>query len=570
MSYPALFSAEITYTSHSDPHVFDAVLTFSEKYRPSLLSANITFDSFEAPDPPVGNFSSISFSDGKGVYAGFSSIKYSDALPEKTVGFNHISFSSPERLLPDQVVYIYPIPDTVTNVIETADFQWHPAGGATFYEGYWGEDYNDVNNATSVSHPNVTFFSTALTEMVAPTFDYLTVYYYRIDSVNVHGKTKGQVFEFTTRAIPLPDQVTGMVPLDNAFDVDNDVTLLWDPAARAFGYDVYLSKVGEPLVLVASNIPNEFFVPGTLDYSTEYQWRVDSRNTSGSTEGIVQTFTVESLPLPGKATNPVPPHLSSGVPYDVDLAWDAASGTDYYNIYIAKVGFPLELLASGIAATTVNIPYDLDYDETYIWRVDSFNVSGGTQGDVWSFTVEQIPPPGKAINPNPPHLSEENSALTNPSWDDAARATSYDIYFGKVGEPLDIFASDVTVKIFNPGRLSFGQQYQWRIDSINSTATTTGDVWLFTVTAEPDGVFIPPITDDERYKFLKYNDYTYLEVKLDEMSPDIYTFQKAKANAIYHKHGQRNIFAPDRKGRREIIDFTEGVIYNKIRKKSRP
>ena len=66
-------------------------------------------------------------------------------------------------------------------------------------------------------------------------------------------------------------------------------------------YDVYFSKVGEALVLVAPDISElEYTLPYSLDYNTEYQWRVDATNVNGTTTGDVWSFTTLAYdpPLP--------------------------------------------------------------------------------------------------------------------------------------------------------------------------------------------------------------------------------------------------------------------------------
>jgi len=57
-----------------------------------------------------------------------------------------------------------------------------------------------------------------------------------------------------------------------------------------------------------------------------------------------------------------------------------------YDVYFSRVGDDLELVASAISELEFQIPYPLEYNAVYQWRVDATNVVGTTTGDVWTFT----------------------------------------------------------------------------------------------------------------------------------------------------------------------------------------
>ena len=63
-----------------------------------------------------------------------------------------------------------------------------------------------------------------------------------------------------------------------------------------------------------------------------------------------------------------------------------------YNIYFGPTG-DLALISFDQAGLSVEIPYALEYNTEYSWRVDATNENGTTTGNVWSFTCLLFDPP---------------------------------------------------------------------------------------------------------------------------------------------------------------------------------
>ena len=97
--------------------------------------------------------------------------------------------------------------------------------------------------------------------------------------------------------------------------------------------------------------------------------------------------------------------------------------------------------------------------------------------------------PGKATAPSPSDGATGVSTSTNLSWSAGTNATSYDVYFGQDSTPdAGELQGNQAGTSFDPGPLAAGATYYWRIDSVNASGTTTGDVWSFT-TASGGGGF---------------------------------------------------------------------------------
>ena len=101
-----------------------------------------------------------------------------------------------------------------------------------------------------------------------------------------------------------------------------------------------------------------------------------------------------------------------------------------------------------------------------------------------------LPPlPSTATNPTPSDLATERSIDATIGWDDGRGAESFDVYFGTNPTPgINEARVNQTGTTYDPGTLKYSTTYYWRIDSINITGKTTGNVWEFTTVDVPAGV----------------------------------------------------------------------------------
>lgn len=94
----------------------------------------------------------------------------------------------------------------------------------------------------------------------------------------------------------LPRQATDPSPVNLATDVSVNTLLRWSNGGGATGFDVYLGT--DPDLrqedLIASNQTGTSVDPGELSPGTEYSWRIDSKNSAGTTRGVVWSFVTES------------------------------------------------------------------------------------------------------------------------------------------------------------------------------------------------------------------------------------------------------------------------------------
>ncbi len=385
--------------------------------------------------------------------------------------------------------------DDATGVATDVELSWNAGAGGgatTSFNIYLSTNLAAVQNrqASALRGTQGAGFTTFDAEPLD--LDASTTYFWSIESVGPGGKTAGPVLDFLTGTAPA--KVAGPIPLIGAEGVSVTPTLMWSSALGATSYDVFLGT-SENAVQNATTSHAEFkanvgatsFAPSELDNLIEYFWRIDSRGPGGVTKGSVWRFTTVS----GKASDPEPDNFETGVDLDVILRWSAGDEIDEFEVYFGTVQADVtnstfdNVLGTAMlinAFDTAADPGALAANTVYYWRVDLVASDGmtRTKGDTWRFTT--LTAPAQVSGPNPFSGATEISIDVNPTWSAAARATSYDVYFGTDANNL-AFQGNQTATSFEPGTLLNSTTYFWRIDSVNDAGTTMGIVWSFTTEA---------------------------------------------------------------------------------------
>jgi len=92
--------------------------------------------------------------------------------------------------------------------------------------------------------------------------------------------------------LPYPDKNETNVPLDTL--------LVWSDGGGATRYDVYLGTDDPPINRVGIDQTETFFCPDDmLCYNTTYFWRINAKNSAGTTPGDVWKFKTEPIHLTG-------------------------------------------------------------------------------------------------------------------------------------------------------------------------------------------------------------------------------------------------------------------------------
>ncbi|MFH1227402.1 MAG: putative Ig domain-containing protein [Planctomycetota bacterium] len=193
------------------------------------------------------------------------------------------SFSTKSPTPPAQVASPTPA-DSAANVSITTQLAWASAEDATSYDVYFG----------TANPPPLSQTGTTATTYNPGALEFTTIYYWRIDSKNSAGITTGQVWSFTTKNPAPPAQVTSPNPANGATNVPITTTLTWATATDATSYDVYFGTTTTAWAPITNTVLTSFS-SSVLQYSTIYYWRIDSKNSGGTTAGVAWSFQTQEF-----------------------------------------------------------------------------------------------------------------------------------------------------------------------------------------------------------------------------------------------------------------------------------
>ncbi|MHC4532525.1 MAG: hypothetical protein ACYS6K_01095 [Planctomycetota bacterium] len=173
--------------------------------------------------------------------------------------------------IPPKTAYA-PVPaDTAESIDLNTNLSWTAGFGAKLHTVYFGDNFDDVNDATVGLPQGTATFNPGPLELAK-------TYYWRVDEFDGFGTHKGNVWSLTTQgAVGSPD------PAKGAVDVTQAPVLTWVSGVFADTHDIYFGTDAASLEFKGSgNLGSESFEPGQLDWNTTYYWRVDEANNTNA------------------------------------------------------------------------------------------------------------------------------------------------------------------------------------------------------------------------------------------------------------------------------------------------
>jgi hypothetical protein len=188
--------------------------------------------------------------------------------------------------VPPKTAY-FPVPaDGTEGVGVDVTLTWTAGYGAKLHTVYFGETFDEVNNATGGKSQSTLTYTPSTLKMAK-------TYYWRVDEFDVAETHKGDVWNFTTEGA-----VSALNPANGAVDVTQTPILTWVPGLGAT-HEVYFGTDPTDLELKASgNLGSESFEPGLLEWNTTYYWRIveaDSANADSPWTGPTWSFTTANF-----------------------------------------------------------------------------------------------------------------------------------------------------------------------------------------------------------------------------------------------------------------------------------
>ena len=207
------------------------------------------------------------------------------------------------ELVPNEPPYIPSDPNPINGSIDVGVdviLSWSggdpDSGDQVYYDIYFGIESQPPFVETVGPYPAE---QTIISWDPPGMLDYETYYYWQIMPYDEQVCTlPGPIWEFQTEeANNPPYEPSNPNPEDGIENVSTDATLSWtggDPDGDDVFYDVYFGTDIINMSKVSSNQSQDTYIPGILEYNTQYYWKIVSWDEyEESTEGPIWTFITE-------------------------------------------------------------------------------------------------------------------------------------------------------------------------------------------------------------------------------------------------------------------------------------
>jgi hypothetical protein len=197
--------------------------------------------------------------------------------------------------VPPKTAYSPGPANSAESVDPNADLNWTSGFGAKLHTVYFGDNFDDVNNAAGGLPQGAITYDPGSLELAK-------TYYWRVDEFDAIGTHKGNVWSFTTEgAVGSPSPAKGTV------DVMQTPVLTWSPGVFADSHEVYFGTDADAVKNADTNSPqykgrgnfgSESFEPGQLEWNTTYYWRIDEVNNANADspwKGNIWNFTTANF-----------------------------------------------------------------------------------------------------------------------------------------------------------------------------------------------------------------------------------------------------------------------------------
>jgi hypothetical protein len=181
--------------------------------------------------------------------------------------------------IPPRTAYFPDPADNVESVDTDVQLSWTSGFGAKLHTVYFGNNFDDVDNAAGGLPQGTTTYTPGTLKMAK-------TYYWRVDEFDVIDTHKGNIWSFTTQgAVGSPS------PANGAVDIKQTPILNWTPGVLGASHEVYFgadkdavknADTSSPEYKGAGNLGSESYDAGQLEWDTTYYWRVDEANSTNA------------------------------------------------------------------------------------------------------------------------------------------------------------------------------------------------------------------------------------------------------------------------------------------------
>jgi len=177
--------------------------------------------------------------------------------------------------VPPKTAYAPDPADTAESIDPDVQLSWTGGFGAKLHTVYFGDNFDDVNNAAGGLPQGATTYTPGTLKLAK-------TYYWRVDEFDAIETYKGDVWSFTNQgAVGNPN------PSNGAVDVKQTQIITFSPSVYAASHQLYFgadedavknADTGSPEYKGTRDLGAETYDPGMLEWDTAYYWRIDEVN----------------------------------------------------------------------------------------------------------------------------------------------------------------------------------------------------------------------------------------------------------------------------------------------------
>jgi hypothetical protein len=180
-------------------------------------------------------------------------------------------------LVPPKTAYAPDPADGAESIDLDVEISWAEGFGAKLHTVYFGDNFDDVNNAVGGLPQGTATYIPGPLELAK-------TYYWRVDEFDAVDTYKGEVWNFLTQgAVGSPE------PANGAVDVKQTTILTWSHGVFADSHQIYFgtdkdavknADTSSPEYKGSGNLGSESYDAGQLQWDTTYYWRIDEVNNA--------------------------------------------------------------------------------------------------------------------------------------------------------------------------------------------------------------------------------------------------------------------------------------------------
>jgi 1,4-alpha-glucan branching enzyme len=301
-------------------------------------------------------------------------------------------------------------------------------------------------------------------------------YYWRV-------RSKSSTFESAWSAIGIfstpfdaPVTPTLISPANNAIDVEDVVLFDWSKTELTGYYQIQVSANSEfSMIAIDSTeiLENDIEIKNSLNRNTSYFWRVRAINSSDSSAWS-DTFRFSTLPEIPQATILISPADSlTELSGDILFKWQKADINSEYRFQLSANKNFYEKRDTLIKADTSFTVAELEFDQTYYWRVQTINKGGSSPWSETRLFKTQTDFPGIPVLITPQANISVDSKKNRFVWTQADRASTYRFQLSNSAVFEDVFIDSTNLIKQELENISLPENARlfWRVQAKNKAGS---------------------------------------------------------------------------------------------------